>query len=110
MSWNIDLIDNTVMVPAEFAEKLYEAADEYFMGDDCVLDEHGFLMFDDDAMEHKDYLHDDRILAVLKEAKVKGRIVFSDNEGDKRGTWWSYTFVDGDVTIKEGKIKDLLIP
>lgn len=107
MSWNIDLIDNTVEVPEEFAGKLFNAAPDFFMDEDYVLDD-GELIFDDDAMEYKDYVHDDRILAVLKEAKVNGRIAFADNEGDNRGTWWSYNFVDGDMTTKTGNLKDLI--
>ena len=107
MGWQIDLVKNTVEVPEDYAGKLFDAAPEYFMDEDYVLDE-GELVFDDDAMEYKDYIHDDRILAVLKEAKVNGSIAFSSNEGDNRGTWWAYDFTDGEVSHRDGKLKDLI--
>jgi hypothetical protein len=108
MGWQINLVKNTVEVPEDYAEALYEAAEEHFpYGPEEVLDE-GLLTFDDDASEHMDYLHDDSVLAVLKEAKVNGSIVFSSNEGDNRSTWWAYDFTDGEVSHRDGKLKDLI--
>jgi hypothetical protein len=108
MGWQINLIKNTVKVPNDYADALYEAAEEHFPhGSDEVLN-NGSLSFDYDSGEHMDYLHDDRVLEILKEAKVNGSIVFSSNEGDNRGTWWAYDFTDGVVSHRDGKLKDLI--
>ena len=110
MGWSINEVENTVVVPEEFADKLFTAGEgEHFWGgSEDILDDEGHMMFDPDSMEHMDYLWDDDIRAVLKEARVNGRVVFSSSEGDNRGTWWSYTFKDGVVTENGGNIKDAI--
>jgi len=105
MGWQIQVLENTVVVPEEYAERLFEAGDgEHFFGEASdVLDEEGHLHFESDAMEHMDYLWDDDILAVLEDAQVNGRVVFSSNEGDNAGTWWAYDFNNGVVTQSRGE-------
>ncbi len=108
MGWNINLVENTVKVPEEFREKLFAAGqNEHFFGAaDDIMDD-GELVFDQDSMEHMDYLWDRDILAVLAEAKVNGRVVFSSGEGDNAGEIWSHTFTNGVVETKRGFLKDL---
>lgn len=110
MGWNINMLENTVVVPQEYAERLYEAGrNSHFFGDvGDVLNQDGTLTFDPDAMEHMDYLLDQDILTVLKDARVNGRVVFCDTEGDNRGTYCTYTFTDGAVAKNEGKLVDLI--
>jgi hypothetical protein len=110
MGWHIGLIENTVVVPSEFAQQLFEACEyeEHWYSVEEVLDGNGHLTFNPDNMEHMDYLWDKDVQKVLVESKVNGRIVFASVEGDNRGTWWSHTFVDGICENKGGKIADLI--
>lgn len=119
MGWHIHTNKNTLKISEECAKDLLlaDAEENYscvFEWDeswgkvenniDYVRGDDGTIQFNDDHMEHMDYLHEAHIQAVLLKHKVNGVVEFLDVEGDNRGTRWSYTFKDGVVKTKEGKI------
>jgi len=96
---------NTVKVNAKVAKQIFEATsdgeyNDYFDEDGDDVTEDGKLYFNPDAMEHQDYLSDERVQNVLKEAKVKGDVCFGDTESSEEGSFWGYRF-DGEGGMVE---------
>lgn len=106
MSWSISSLDNAVKVSAKVAKEVFEACGGTDGGVFYNIKEvsHGNkLYFNPDHSEWMDYLqgdHGDKVIAVLKENKVKGDITFGSLEGDNSGLYWGYRF-DG----KGGMVK-----
>jgi hypothetical protein len=107
MGWHINLVKNTVVITEQLAKELFEKANDgrWDFGepvtDSDILDrgvafkdKDGTLKlyFDNDHMEHMDYLHDEDVQAVLKRHKVKGDVCFSSDDGDNAGSSWGYRF------------------
>ncbi|MFP5446682.1 MAG: hypothetical protein ACLGIY_24440 [Betaproteobacteria bacterium] len=63
-----------------------------------------YLNFDEDSMEHMDFVWNDEVLAVLADAKVNGRVTFGSLEGNNAGEFWGYDFKDGLMTKLTGAI------
>jgi hypothetical protein len=109
MGWRIGLIKNTVQVPQSYVPNLFEYGElEGLWYDEEDVLEDGLLTFDDDHMEHMDYVWHPGILSILAEAKVNGEIAFSSVDGDNAGKWWKYTFTNGECTKTVGKLSDLI--
>ena len=106
MSWSIAIIENTVKVPAakrlELADTITRAApDSFWCEEDNTPEERmelvfsaiGTLIFDEDAMEHMDYLtHNKDMCAALAAAGVVGRVCLGSLEGDNAGDFWGVEF------------------
>ena len=100
MSWSIHLVKNTVKISKAVAKNLFAAQKSAADDGECEiwyeLDEvapDGYLEFNSDHMEHMDFLHsNNKIVDILKKAKVKGDICFADFEGDNSGNMWGYRF------------------
>lgn len=114
--WQINLVDNTVEISRECAEDLMVLDDhtwskDYYGEDDAwptdEFGEGGTLVFDDDHMEHMDYMHDPKVQAILLKHKVNGEIIFNSFEGDNRGQAWGYVFKDGVCTHVAGSAKTM---
>lgn len=109
MSWNISLVDNTVEITKKCAKELLAIGgngDPWYDLDDLEFEEGRYeLGFNDDHMEHMDYLsHREDILAVLLKHKVNGDITFTCSEGDWAGENWGYRFTNGSMKKLVGKI------
>lgn len=122
MGWHIGLVKNDVVIDAKIARALYKTKSdiastwnydgEQKPSDAELLDylvgykdrETGkvHLYFNDDHMEHMDYLHDEVIQKVLCKHKVKGDICFGSLDGDNAGSFWGYRF-DGKGGVVELK-------
>lgn len=112
MGWHINLVKNTVKIDSEIALALYNC-------EACVADcwkgecsfpmlegiiDGGKLVFNDDHMEHMDYVEDTYVQEVLKRFRVAGDVCFSSNDGDNRGQKWGYRFDgEGGMTLLKGK-------
>ncbi len=96
MAWNIYEVKNTVKIDKTLAKRLFAAQEyeqELWHSVEDVRGPAGLLHFSPDHMEHMDYLHlNERVLRVLKRAKVKGTIAFADHEGDSQEKYWGYAF------------------
>jgi hypothetical protein len=106
MGWQINLVKNDVKIDAKTAQKLFNEAQDYegelWYDIDDVTDYEGdnTLNFDPDHMEHMDYLAThDKVVEILKEAKVSGDICFASEDGDNAGEAWGYRF-DGKGGMK----------
>ena len=113
MGWHINLDENTLsLTKAQFKGLAEILCGEFGMDVDETLEiiseTAPLLGFDYDAMEHMDYLHDPDVQSYLCTQKVKGIVCFSSNDGDNKGTYWSYTFDGaGNCTTDGGRIRDL---
>ena len=78
----------------------------HYVFKDMIIFEHICINgFNDDHMEHMDYLsHREDILAVLLKHKVNGDITFTCSEGDWAGENWGYRFTNGSMKKLVGKI------
>lgn len=108
MGWQIELTVNTVVVPHAAISELIAAQDyeEELWYHEDVLDDEGHLQFNPDHMEHMDYLgNNDKVIAVLKAARVKGDIFFQSLEGDDAGSAWGYRFDGkGGMKLMKGEV------
>ncbi len=102
MGWHISCEENTVEISKECAKDLF-AAQKYSEEFWYELEEVAYrnkLSFNDDHMEHMDFVWNPHLLAVLQKHKVKGRITFASYEGDNAGRAWGYDF-DGEGGVKK---------
>jgi hypothetical protein len=127
MSWNLDEIENSLIVNEEFkneyeelfAEELdyYEDGEGYppleqnWEGGMYINDEYKFL-FNADHMEWitTPFLFltkDERFLELARKHKINGNVIYADTEGDNRGTYDQWEFKDGELLFISGKLKDL---
>lgn len=113
MGWHINEVENTVVITKQLAQELFDSTDRWDFGDPvsesdimdygvAFTDDAGVLRlhFNDDDMEHMDFIEDKKVQNILKKHKVKGDICFSSNDGDNSGQSWGYRF-DG----KGGMVK-----
>lgn len=103
MSRSIAVVENTVLVPNECRDELYEAyGNEIWSSEEDVTDESGKLIFSVDNYEHMDYLNGGypMIIEILKRYEVEGDICFGSLEGDNAGEFWGYRF-DGKGGMKK---------
>jgi len=102
MGWRIHVVVNTVDISRDCAEDILENANDegaWSDIDDVCVD--GKLHFNQDDMEHMDYLgNNDNVIPILKKHKVKGDVCFSSLEGDNAGENWGYRF-DGKGGMRE---------
>lgn len=107
MSWSIGIIENTITftghASAEQIRDYLEAEGHLCTCPKKTKDKFG-LEFDQDTMEHMDYLWHDEIQKILSEAKANGRVCFGSLEGDNAGEFWGYEFTDGKMTELTGKV------
>lgn len=106
MGWSIGLIDNTVEITPQCAADLWAAVED---GDNPWYEpeyvaEEGRLTFNSDHMEHMDYMWNTAIQKVLLQHQVNGDITFGSMEGDNRGSFWGYRFVNGVMSSLEGAV------
>lgn len=93
MGWRINLVENNLPLSKKAVDAI-NALDEHL----CSRAKDGALYFNRDHFEHMDYVWNDEVLAVIKEDRANGRILFSSSEGDNRGETWGYGFEDGMLT------------
>lgn len=112
MGWQINLVENTLVVPEAAIPDLREIA----AGIDCdwgydedadITDEDGHFIFSDDAMEHMDYMWNEELQVVLTKHKANGEVIFNSFQGDNRGQAWGYRFVNGKLTELSGNAKTM---
>jgi hypothetical protein len=117
MSWSIEILDNTAVVPedkrAEVAAIIVEQAGEAFYDyAECTDEEKvnavfykGKFNFNSDDMEHMDYLTADHTtLLAVAAAGTEGRICFGSLEGDNAGDFWGVEFASGHYRRLTGEI------
>ena len=97
-------IKNEVIITEECAEELLKADPESMWYEDLdyladYVDDGLKLFFDEDQMEHMDFISYKKIQAILKKHKVKGDICFTSSAGDYAGSAWGYRF-DGEGGMK----------
>lgn len=120
MGWQIKNLDNTIVITPTCAADLLKVAPwmwgEYYgsypvegMNEDG-LQEDSVLYFDEDHNEHMDFLHDDKILKVLKKHKVNGEATFMSAEGDNEGQAWGHRFENGKHIPLAGVISYTFVP
>jgi hypothetical protein len=107
MGWQISVQTNELVIPKEFRSKFVELAEENdqyisIAEKDSNWSKEGNVQFNDDAMEHMDFLWDDWVTELQKEMKAVGDVVFMSAEGDNSGDIWGYSFKE-DGTIKRLK-------
>lgn len=100
MSWHIGLLVNEPIITMDIAKKLVKACGNVWDDiDDVTYENH--LFFNEDHMEWMDFIGDnEKIVTILKKAKVKGDICFGSLEGDNAGSFWGYRF-DGKGGMKK---------
>ncbi len=103
MGWHIHCKKNTLKIDEQTAIALLAADTEngsqYFEDRlDFVRNKDGMIAFNDDHMEHMDYLWEGYIQKVLLDHKVNGQVIFWSGDGDNAGEEWEYSFKDGVVT------------
>jgi len=106
--WSINLEENTLKITKKCERDLAELQSESYpwaksLGGDLSPTEEGYLVFDSDACEHMDYLHEKEIADILLKHKVNGHITFSDHENGHR--FWGYFFTDGVCTFITGTMQ-----
>lgn len=121
MGWHINVVTNTVKVSKAAAIAILDNEDNDIAG---VIRDYDFerpaadflsellydgkLNFNPDHMEHMDFVWEKGVIAALTEAKAKGEITFSSNDGDNRGQVWSYVFDGkGGFEHRKGTLKGL---
>ena len=108
MGWHINCMHNSLTISDECAKELFESPENSMYNIWYELDEvtdDGTITFNDDHMEHMDYLNDDAILVILAKHKVNGEVHFNCAEGDWAGDAWGHRFVDGKYTRLVGITK-----
>lgn len=123
MGWHINLVENTLVVPRKAALEILENEtniswlirdDDYefkrpaadFLKD--LVDSEGHFIFNDDHMEHMDFVWEEEVIAALKRHKAKGDVVFCSHDGDNKGQMWSYHFDGkGGYEHRSGKMPKL---
>lgn len=105
MSWTVHVIDNTITVD-ESAQVSLEALPVHgdMFADGYGGVSRGKLLFDDDAMEHIDYLCNPEIRDVLIAHGASGRVTFGALEGDNSGSFWGYEFSPGNCQLLKGTL------
>lgn len=102
MAWNIAVLKNTLRMDDHVAEELVAAAEEnyHLIG---YSHEYG-IEFDEDAMEHMDFLHESWADKILSHSSANGEVIFYSAEGDDRGTAWGYRYQRGRKTALDGEL------
>ncbi len=98
MGWHINLVKNNVATTAGMVEDLlktdvaceleWEEPRDVAAGHDGDFK----LNFNDDHMEHMDFVEREEVQEVLKKHKAMGDICFSSADGDNAGEAWGYRF------------------
>lgn len=106
MSWRIGVYSNDLFISDACAADLFElgTAEELWYSPHEVRDTNGTLGFNEDHMEHMDYLCRSDIQNVLRKHKVNGTVTFHSTEGDNAGSAWGYRFEDGKLTELVGEL------
>lgn len=117
MAWNIEVVTNALSLTKEQATKLVDLLESSWHEFGTYVDWIGEkpelidffcgegLEFVDDFMEHRDYLHDDKMQAALLAVGAEGFVTFADFEGDQRGYAWTHTFKAGKYSYAFGKVR-----
>ena len=94
MGWSIGELKNTVEICEVCARELFES--QSYEGERWYEVERvthkGKLVFDEDHMEHMDFVWDEGVQAILMKHRVRGDICFGSLEGDNAGSFWGYRF------------------
>lgn len=111
MGWHINEVENTVIINEQIIDEFVKSGVVYYRDyDDQIdlddidydefIDDDGCIIFNDDDMEHMDFISKPIVQQILCNHKVEGDICFSSNDGDNAGCMWGYRF-DG----KGGMVK-----
>lgn len=95
MGWSIWTVYNFTEIKAEDRKRFNELAREYYH--ELYEEGDGPLEFDDDNMEHQDYLTEKWALDFFEEIGLNGTVIFT-GDGEARGQFWGYRFENGKVT------------
>lgn len=114
MGWNISVFDNTLSLTKKQFKGLANALINSGYGCEDDPEEVArqlsidapLISFDNDAMEHKDYIP--FVKDYLIAQKVTGKVTFGSTEGDNKGQYWSYEFKNGELKEDSGLLKNLL--
>lgn len=102
MGWSIGVNINTLRMDQEVADRLIDSADN---NGHCIsYDPDEGISFDQDAMEHMDFLWQEWAQEILDHPSVNGDVVFGSLEGDNKGSNWGYRFKAGKVTTLKAKV------
>ena len=108
MSWQVELLKNTIKVSKECIEELWNYNEKntlylWYLKEDVTV--HGILYFNPDLILSIDYLYDyPEIIEILKKYKVEGCVCFGSLEVAE-GAFWGHEF-DGKGGYK--KLKGIL--
>lgn len=101
--WRIGLLESSIKVDKKLQTKLFklnEYEGDLWYDKDYIVNCTGHLAFDEDHMEHMDYLWREDVQECLREGKAKGRALFGSLDGDNAGSFWGYEF-DGKGGMKK---------
>lgn len=111
--WRIEVIENTLKINKKTAlslfkenKKLEDIGAEIWYRLSDITDDTGCITFNFDHYEHMDFFSNSPgIVKILKENKVKGRVLFGCLDGDQSGEFWGYSFDgNGKMTHLTGEL------
>lgn len=107
MGWQIATINNTIVLSDDCEAELNTLAET--RGDDNYAYDNE-LEFNPDHMEHMDYLSSDQeIVDILLKHNAEGVVRFASVDGDNAGTMWEHRFKDGEYSLAEIDLEDVVI-
>jgi hypothetical protein len=114
MSWRVHVLKNTLRVDVAALDELRSADDVVVDldldtyddgdGDEAVEDGRTTLYFDEDHMEHIDWLWRDGVPDILIRHNAEGEVLFGQLEGDGGPKFWGYRFDKTGIRQLSGKI------
>lgn len=118
--WRIDVLENSIALTQEQAEKLVGILEKTWGDYGIYLDAHeskealveffgaDVIEFDSECMEHMDYLHDPDMQAALVAVGARGFATLGDFQGDNAGYAWTHEFTDAGYVYSVGKFRELV--
>lgn len=120
MGWHLNVIENELRLSEEQAEKLVDILEKTWDNYRIYRSAHGGkeelieffggdpIEFDDECMEHMDYLHDGDMQAALVAVGARGFVTMADLHGDNPGYAWTHEFTEAGYVYRVGKIHEML--
>lgn len=120
MGWHIDVMENTIALSVEQAERLVNILENTWGDYGIYLHAHGdkqalielfsgeTIEFDSDCMEHMDYLQDGDMQAAFVAIGARGFVTLGDFHGDSQGYAWTHEFTDAGYSYGVGEIRQLV--
>lgn len=114
MSWRVSVLKNTLRVDVAALDELRSVddvvidvyQDDYDFEERSVADKDGrtTLYFDEDHMEHIDWLWNDGVAEILTRHNAEGEVLFGQVEGDGGPRFWGYRFDRSGMKKLHGEI------